>query len=121
MPKHTQRHEANPKAAEATFGIEIECFLPRGCVRVGAYHAGVELGSRFPAGWNAQRDGSLRTTLRGYEGVEIVSPVLRGREGLEQVRQVAALLQELGARVNRTCGLHVHVGATSVQAMTSTT
>ena len=114
MARHTQRHEPNPKAAEATFGIEIECFLPRGCVRVGAYHAGAELGGRFPAGWNAQRDGSLRTTLRGYEGVEIVSPVLRGRDGLEQVRRVAALLQELGARVNRTCGLHVHVGATSV-------
>lgn len=114
MARHTQRHEANPKAAEATFGIEIECLLPRGSVRVGGYHAGRELGGRFPAGWNGQRDGSLSTRLRGYEGVEIVSPVLRGREGLEQVRQVAALLEEMGARVNRTCGFHVHVGATSV-------
>ena len=109
-----QRHEANPKAAEATFGIELEVLLPRGSVRVGGYHAGIELGGRFPAGWNAQRDGSLRTTLRGYEGVEIVSPVLRGREGLEQVRRVAELLTEMGARVNRSCGCHVHVGATSV-------
>ena len=109
-----QRHEANPKAAEATFGIEIECFLPRGSVRVGGYHAGIELGGRFPAGWNAQRDGSLHTTLRGYKGVEIVSPVLRGRDGLEQVRRVADLLTEMGGRVNPTCGCHVHVGATSV-------
>ena len=84
MATHTQTHEPNPKAADATFGIEIECLLPRGSVRVGGYHAGIELGGRFPAGWNAQRDGSLRTTLRGYEGVEIVSPVLRGRDGLEQ-------------------------------------
>jgi len=109
-----QRHEANPKAADATFGIEIECLLPRGSVRVGGYHAGLELGGRFPAGWNAQRDGSLHTTLRGYEGVEIVSPVLRGRDGLEQVRQVMTLLREMGGRVNPTCGCHIHVGATSV-------
>jgi hypothetical protein len=114
MARHTQRHEQNPKAAEITFGIEIECFLPRGSVRVGGYHAGLELGGRFPAGWNAQRDGSLQTGLAGYEGVEIVSPVLSGREGLEQVRQVANLLEEMGAKVNRSCGFHVHLGSTSI-------
>ena len=114
MATHTQRHEANPKAAEASWGVEIECFLPRGSVRVGGYHAGVELGGRFPAGWNAQRDGSLQTSLPNYEGVEIVSPILRGREGLEQVRQVARLLDEMGARVNRSASVHLHIGATSL-------
>ena len=53
MATHTQTHEPNPKAAEVTFGIEIECFLPRGSVRVGGYHAGLELGGRFPAGMPA--------------------------------------------------------------------
>lgn len=109
-----QNHAANPKAAEITFGIEIECLLPRGAVQAGGYHAGIELGGRFPAGWNAQRDGSLQTTIRNYEGVEIVSPILRGREGLEQVRLVAALLEEMGAKVNKTCGFHCHIGAASV-------
>jgi hypothetical protein len=113
MTRHTQTHEANPKAAEITFGCEIECYLPRGSVRVGNYHAGIELGGRFPAGWNAQRDGSLHTSLPNYEGVEIVSPVLRGRDGLEQVRKVAALLEEMGARVNASAGFHVHLGAES--------
>ena len=108
-----QAHEANPKAAEITFGIEIECLLPTGAVRVGGYHQGIELGGRFPAGWNAQRDGSLGTRRRRYQGVEIVSPVLRGREGLDQVRLVAKLLRAMGAKVNGTCGFHVHVGATS--------
>lgn len=114
MTRHAQRHEQNPKAAEITFGCEIECFLPRGSVRIGAYHAGIELGGRFPRGWNAQRDGSLQTSLPNYEGVEIVSPVLRGREGLEQVKQVAALLEEMGGRVSRACGFHVHLGSTSI-------
>jgi len=108
-----QAHEANPKAAEITFGIEIECFLPRGSVRVGSYHRGPELGGRFPAGWNAQSDCSLQTRLGNYVGVEFVSPVLRGREGLDQAKKVAALLGEMNARVNRTCGFHIHVGAKS--------
>jgi hypothetical protein len=114
MTRHTQTHEANPKAAEITFGIEIECLLPRGSVHAGGYHAGIEIGGRFPAGWNAQRDGSLHTSLPNYEGVEIVSPVLKGRDGLEQVCQVAALLEEMGARVNQSCGFHCHIGSASV-------
>ncbi|HOI55995.1 MAG TPA: amidoligase family protein [Phycisphaerae bacterium] len=114
MATHTQRHEANPKAATISYGVELEVLLPRGSVRVGGYHAGIELGGRFPAGWNAQRDGSLQTSLPNYEGVEIVSPVLRGRDGLEQIRQVTRLLEEMGARVSRACGVHVHIGSASV-------
>ena len=105
---------ANPKAAEITFGIEIECFLPRGSVQIGGRHRGVELGGDFPAGWRAERDGSLSTRLRGYEGVELVSPILRGEDGLAQVKKVAEILEGMDARVNATTGFHVHVGVTSV-------
>jgi len=112
--RHTQRHEPNPKAAQASWGLELEVFLPRGAVRVGGYHAGIELGGRFPAGWNAQRDGSLRTTIPNYEGVEIVSPVLKGRDGLEQVRQVTSLLEEMNVKVNATGSVHLHIGAASL-------
>ena len=62
---------------------------------------------------DGKRDGSLRTRVRRYQGVEIVSPVLRGGDGLEQVRKVADLLNRMDAHVNATCGLHVHVGVTS--------
>ena len=104
----------NQRAFGITFGIEIECLLPIGSVRAGAYHAGRELGGRFPTGWNAQKDSSLNTTLRGYEGVEIVSPILKGTDGIDQVKKVASLLEEMGARVNKTCGFHVHVGVRSI-------
>jgi hypothetical protein len=114
MARHTQRHEGDAKAESYTFGIEVECYIPRGSMRVGGYHNGIEIGGRFPAGWNAQRDGSLQTSLPNYEGVEIVSPVLRGREGLEQVKLVARLLEEMNARVNGRAGFHVHVGSASV-------
>jgi len=90
-----QRQVKSAKAAELTFGIEIECFLPRGSVRVGGYHRGARLGGDFPAGWNAQSDSSLHTTLRNYQAVEIVSPILKGADGLAQVRQVAAILKRM--------------------------
>jgi hypothetical protein len=108
-----QTQAPHPRAQDITFGVEVECFLPRGAVQVGYHHAGRELGGEFPAGWNAQSDGSLSTRLPGYEGVEVVSPVLRGRYGLEEVKVVAALLGRMNARVNPTCGFHVHVGVAS--------
>jgi hypothetical protein len=40
-----------------------------------------------------------------------VSPILRGAEGLEQVEKVCRALKALGAKVTKSCGLHVHVGA----------
>jgi hypothetical protein len=42
--------------------------------------------------------------------VEVVSPVLCGEAGLRQVAVVCAWLKSIGAKVNRSCGLHVHVG-----------
>lgn len=100
------------RADQMTFGIEIECMVPSDLgLTVGHYHMGSPIVVEgFPAGWTAQRDGSIRA-LPGYTAVEIVSPVLRGREGIEQVIQAVTMLNQWGARVNASCGFHVHVGA----------
>lgn len=42
---------------------------------------------------------------------EVVSPILSGKKGLEQLEYVCKLLKKAGAKVNTTCGLHVHVNA----------
>jgi hypothetical protein len=42
---------------------------------------------------------------------ELVSPVLRGREGLVEVARLLTALNTLPVEVNRTTGLHVHVSA----------
>jgi len=95
---------------EITFGVEIECYLPHGSIaRVGGYHRGIQI-DWAPQGWNAQRDGSLDRAPRGYEGVEIVSGILRGADGLREVKFVVEQLRRLDAKVNATCGFHVHVG-----------
>lgn len=97
------------QANEMTFGIEIECCLPRNVhISVGGYHSGHQVPG-LPEGWKAQSDCSIQAP-RGHYGVEIVSPVLRGAEGVKQVLAVCAWLAEKGARVNKSTGFHVHVG-----------
>lgn len=82
---------------EMTFGIEIECVLPLAAITanniaVGGRHRGVQIPG-FPAGWNAQHDGSINTQGGGV-GVEVVSGVLKGAEGVRQVVEAVKKLQE---------------------------
>lgn len=96
-------------ANEFTFGVEIECYIPREAApRRGYRHRGVQIPDH-PIGWNAQEDGSLGTH-HGYVSCEIVSPVLRGADGLRDLKRACEWLNAAGAMVDRRCGLHVHVG-----------
>ncbi len=102
-----------------TFGIEIECALPREYInthniRIGSYNHGAQLPAPFPTGWVAKSDGSVDAYRRGYKPLEIVSPILKGRAGLEAVLLVFGILNEAGVEVNDSCGFHVHVGVKSL-------
>ncbi len=97
-------------ASEITFGIEIETTLPgHDTTPIGGYHRGTQV-PYLPAGWKAERDASIKPQAPGRKGCEFVSPCLRGSEGLEQVMHAVDAINERGARVNHTCGLHVTVG-----------
>lgn len=52
-------------------------------------------------------DGSLRVE----NSTECVSPVLRGTDGLQRLQNVCTALVQSGAKIDKTCGLHVHIGA----------
>lgn len=92
-----------------TFGVEIECTLPETHrMRRGGYHSGRQV-TGLPQGWQSQSDGSIRPT-RGHYGIEIVSPILIGAAGLRQVVEVCETLKGWGVKVNKSCGLHVHIG-----------
>jgi hypothetical protein len=91
-----------------TFGIELEITLPTGTMEVGQYHSPRQI-EGFPAGWGAQRDGSI--SAPGHRmGVEVVSPILRGADGMRQVVEVVRKLNAMGGKVNASCGFHVHIG-----------
>jgi hypothetical protein len=95
-------------AHELTFGVELEVTLPVGTCPVGGYHHGVQV-PLLPAGWKAECDGSIQPGP-GYMAAEIVSPVLKGADGLRQLKAVCEWLVSVGAKVNRSTGFHVHVG-----------
>lgn len=103
---------------ELTFGIELEVILPRtNCGDVGRHAladhfalVGLEARSELynhnnRPHWKITTDGSI-----GHDNAEVVSPILRGEAGFEQVRQACATLESFGCRVDRRCGFHVHVG-----------
>jgi putative amidoligase enzyme len=104
-----------------TFGVEIELYnVSRSrlvaemnnagflCSDAGYTHATTSY-------WKVVTDSSVKgigaVSGREVEGCELVSPVLKGEEGLKTLAAVFALLNRLHARVNTTCGFHVHVGA----------
>lgn len=58
--------------------------------------------------WRIKTDSSV-SDRRGF-GLELVSPILEGSQDMEILKIFLKILNELHCDVNRTCGLHVHVG-----------
>jgi hypothetical protein len=93
-----------------TFGIEIEAYnvgMRTLCDALNA--AGIACGVEgynhvTRSTWKIVPDGSLM----GSQSFELVSPPLKGQAGLAQVKTVCRVLGECGAKVNKSCGLHVH-------------
>lgn len=95
------------------FGVEIEAY---GCTRTQLLRelrkAGIVVeDERYNHTtrpyWKIVHDSSLQ----GENTFELVSPVLHGEEGLAELRKVCYVLEFLGAQVNSSCGLHVHLDA----------
>lgn len=102
-----------------SFGAELEFILPYGqsaaTLAAAITAAGVPCHSSIythttSSTWKIVTDGSVRG--RRGSGLELVSPVLRGEAGIESLRTVCRVLTASGCKINKTCGFHVHVGAT---------
>jgi hypothetical protein len=105
-------------ATDLTFGIEIEGLLPddvinREGIRIGSYHRGIQVPG-LPSGWKAENDESIGHRS-GYTPVEIVSPILRGADGLRQLIEVCHKLRQWGWVMRQTCGCHIHVGTSALR------
>ena len=83
--------------ANRRFGVEFEMMLN--------IHAARAIVRELGVNWTVKEDGSVQF------GCEIVSPILQGEEGLNEVRKVLNKLQSSDAYINRNCGFHVHVDA----------
>lgn len=67
--------------------------------------------------WKIVTDSSVTPigTGRGV-GLELVSPILKGEEGLATLAKALDALHRAGAKVNTTCGLHVHLDTAGMDA-----
>lgn len=108
--------DAVAPVGDFTFGVEIECILPRGVgnyatadrITAAGVPCAVEIYNHSLRGsWKIVTDSSLQSD----QGIEVVSPILCGEAGFAELRKVCGALTAIGARVNRRCGLHVHIGA----------
>ena len=102
-----------------TFGVEIECVMPRDRFVIAAANTGVNY--HFE-GYNHidnreyfkfVTDSSIsRSARREGDPIECVSPVLSGtKAGFDKLQACCDALEAAGAYVNRSTGLHVHIGA----------
>jgi len=96
-----------------TFGVEIECLVSRRSLIDEASQLGRTILSQE---YNHEdrrdyfkivRDGSVK----GENSNEVVSPILKGVKGFAHLEDVCCALNRAGAKVNETCGLHVHISS----------
>lgn len=100
--------------ARYTFGVEIECYNARPTALVN---------NATSRGLNMQHEGYNHNdndryyklvsdgSIRGNDPIECVSPILNGNNGgFDSLKACCDTLNEIGAKVNKSTGLHVHVG-----------
>jgi hypothetical protein len=92
-----------PLTAERHVGIEIECGI-----KCSKEQLGFKL--KHLAGYvMIKSDGSVSVSQREAVELNICAPISRYREILKGVTDVLNGDPEVSARVNKTCGLHVHL------------
>jgi hypothetical protein len=122
-PEQVASRNGQPRAEQFSFvpfnrrfGIEIEGHgIDRHRLATALREAGLNAYAEgynhaTAAHWKVVTDGSLT----GEQSFELVSPVLEGLAGLEQVKTACEVLKRLRAKINRTCGLHIHFDAAAI-------
>lgn len=104
--------EARGSRFAYTFGVEIECYnVDRDLMHQSADANALRIAYE---GYNHRDNTEYYKFVRdssivGDNGIECVSPVLDSRTGFASLEACCKALNETGAKVNRTTGLHVHI------------
>lgn len=118
---------------EQTYGVEIEMtgISRRNAAKVIANYFGTssfEYGgtyreyratSRDGRIWKAMSDSSILSEGGCDNQTEVVTPIMK-YDDLDDLQNVIRALRSAGAKVNSSCGIHVHIGADKHNAYTVT-
>lgn len=91
--------------SERKFGVEIEAVIP--------YNAYTEYNGQAIPDLAIHSDGSIDAPYN-YKGVEFVTPPISGEAGREYLKNLCELAKKSNAKINHTCGLHVHIDTPEV-------
>lgn len=123
-PPHVLSFQSVP--SDLKFGVELEILIPQG-VRDGLTLSSLAKSLTVASGltvkfcgythetmecWKIVTDASVQGNAQDLS-LELVSPVLKGQEGLKNLRSMLAAARQVGIATNSTCGLHVHIDATN--------
>jgi hypothetical protein len=102
---------------DRSFGVEVEFYnITRGEAEFALQQVNIPVviaGRRDAVAneWKITTDGSVTSTNTGCgTGLELVSPILSGKNGYKTLKKAINALKNAGARVNVTCGIHTHLG-----------
>jgi len=111
-------------ATSRSFGVEMELLAPRtfkpGKVRdsikrvINQESIVTGYNQKTMKAWKIETDNSIRETHNAC-GLEVVSPILRGENGIDLITKVANEAAKQGCFANDSCGLHLHFDLTGVK------
>lgn len=102
-----------PTVFNRKFGVEIEAYgIEQSRIAQLIRNAGVECyvegyNHTTRRHWKVVTDGSLD----GTNTFELVSPILEGLQGIEELQKVCEVLEAARVKINKSCGLHIHFDA----------
>jgi hypothetical protein len=112
----SQMPKATAERVTFTFGVEIECLVPR--IDVETIATRNNLPFRYE-GYNHVDNNTYfkfvsDASIQGANPIACVSPILKGKNGFKSLENCCNSLNEANAQVNKSCGLHVHIGASKM-------
>lgn len=94
------------KSAPFNFGVEIEFFTdeytPTSVIDDLLFQTNIKK-------WEIKTDSSCGRR-KDESGLELVSPILEGEDGFNQIKEAVKFIKGLGGKINNHCGLHIHIG-----------
>ncbi|MRJ09738.1 amidoligase enzyme [Ornithobacterium rhinotracheale] len=113
-PSPTQTFESlNEFIFNRKFGVEIEFFGPSDedlAFKMNLSGLAYQM-ERYNHATRNHWKFTTDSSIRGDNAKELVSPPLQGNDGLQALRKACKALRLADAKVNRSCGLHIHIDA----------
>jgi hypothetical protein len=84
------------------FGIELECLFTKTDTLQ-------KVGSEIQRAWGISDDGSIRPSKNSIGTAELISPIMQGKKGEDEIKKLCKIAYPAGLIVNKSCGYHLHL------------